>query len=148
MSRYRVLQMTNQTVGAVTVDGFMPLGVVTRRIQETCGGGTTFNVTTSQSDTVYLNEVGNYNVTYSGSLVASAEGEISVALIANGTQIYEVGSTAAAQGDVVNVTLPYQVRVCPNCASAPNNCPVAIQVQLTGIAVTSGQANLLIERVY
>ena len=148
MSRYRVLQMTNQTVGAVAVDGFMPLGGVTRRIQETCGGGTTFNVTTSQSDTVYLNEVGNYNVTYSGSLVASATGEISVALIANGTQIYEVGATAAAQGDVVNVTLPYQIRVCPNCASAPNNCPVAIQVQLTGVAVTGGQANLLIERVY
>lgn len=148
MSKYRVLQLTNQAIGAVAVDGYMPFGKITRRIQETCGGGATFNVTTSQADTVYLNEVGNYNITFSGSLIAGAIGEVSVALIANGTQLYEVGGTATAVGDVVNLTLPYQLRVCPNCSGAPNNCPVAIQVQLTGVAITGGQSNLLIERVY
>lgn len=148
MSKYRVIQLTNNAVGDVAINEYMPLGKITRRVQETCGGGTTFNVTTSQADIIYLNEVGNYNVSYSASLIAGAVGEVSVALIVNGTQVYEVGETVAAIDDVVNLTLPYQVRVCPNCAGAPNNCPVAIQVQLTGVAVTGGQTNLIVERVY
>lgn len=147
MSKYRVLQLTNGTVGAVAINEFMPLGNITRRVQEDCGGYPTFNVTTSQADTVYLNEVGNYDVTYSASLTPGAAGELTVALIANGTQVYAVSVTAVS-GDVVNVTLPYQVRVCPNCASTPTNCPMTIQLQLTGVAVTAGQTNLLIERVY
>lgn len=148
MSKYRVLQLTNQAIGVVAVDGFLPYGKITRRIQEACNGGATFNVTTSQADTVYLNEIGNYDITYSASLIAGAIGEVSVALIVNGTQVYEVGATAAAVGDVVNITMPYQVRVCPNCAGTPNNCPVSIQVQLAGVAITGGQSNMLIERVY
>ena len=148
MSTYRVLQLTNEAVGAVAVNGYAPFGRVTRRIQESCSGGTTFNVTTSQADIVYLNEVGNYDITYSASLIAGAVGEVSVALIVNGTQVYEVGVTAAAADDVVNVTLPYQVRVCPNCAGSPNNCPVAVQIQVTGVAITGGQSNVIVERVY
>jgi hypothetical protein len=148
MSKYRVLQMTNETIGEVAVDGYIPFGKVTRRIQENCGNCSTFNVTTSQADIVYLNETGNYNVTYSASLVAGAVGEVSVALMVNGVQVYEVGATATAIGDVLNITLPYQVRVCPNCSGAPNNCPVTIQVQLTGVAVTGGQSNVIFERVY
>ena len=148
MSKYRVLQMTNLTIGAVAAEELLPLGNVTRRIQDSCADCHTFSVTTSQADTVYLNEVGNFNVLYSASLLAGAIGEVSVALIVNGVQIYEVGANAAAVGDAVNLTLPYQVRVCPNCAGSPNNCPVSIQVRLTGVAVTGGQANLLVERVY
>ena len=148
MSKYRVLQLTNQTVGAIAVDELMPFGNVTRRIQESCGTCSTFNVTTSQADTVYLNEVGNYNITFSASIIAGAVGEVSVALIANGTQVYEVGATATAVGDVVNLALPYQLRVCPNCSGAPKNCPVAVQIRLTGVAITGGQTNLLVERVY
>lgn len=148
MSKYRVLQMTNQSIGAVTLDEFMPLGTITRRIQENCCGGSTFNITTSNADTVYLNEVGNYDITYSASLVADAAGIVSVALVVNGVEVYEVLSTAAEVGDVVNVTLPYQVRVCPNCASSPNNCPATVQVRLTGAAISSARSNLLIERVY
>lgn len=148
MSKYRVLQITNETIGAIAVNDYMPFGKVTRRIQDNCGNCSTFNITTSQADIVYLNEVGNYNVTYSASLIAGAVGEVSVALIVNGTQMYEVGATATAVGDVVNLTLPYQVRVCPNCSGAPNNCPVSIQVQLTGVSITGGQSNLLVERVY
>lgn len=148
MSKYRVLQITNETIGAVAVNDYVPFGKVTRRIQDNCGNCSTFNITTSQADIVYLNEVGNYNITYSASLIAGAIGEVSVALIVNGIQVYEVGATAAAVGDVINLTLPYQVRVCPNCSAAPNNNPVSIQIQLTGVAVTDGQSNLLVERVY
>lgn len=148
MSNYRVIQLTNKTIGALAVNEFIPFGIVTRRIQENCGNCPTFNVTTSQADTVLLNELGNYNVNYSASLVAGSAGIVSVALLVNGIQVYEVEETATAESNVVNVTLPYQVRVCPNCASSPNNSPIAIQIQLTGIAVTGGQSNLLVERVY
>lgn len=148
MSKYRVLQLTNPSIGAVALDGFFPLGNITRRIQENCGGCSTFNVTTSLADTVYLNEVGNYNITYNASLVASAIGIVSVALVVNGVEVYEAMSSAAAVGDVVNLTLPYQIRVCPNCASAPNNSPATVQVRLTGATISSAQSNMLIERVY
>ena len=148
MIKYRVLQLTNNAVGSVAIDGYMPFGKITRRIQENCGNCPTFNVTTSQADIVYLNEIGNYNVNYSASLIAGAIGEVSVALLVNGVQVYEVGAMAAAIDDVINLTLPYQVRVCPNCSGAPNNCPVSIQVQLTGVAITGGQSNLIVERVY
>lgn len=148
MSKYRVLQLTNKSVGAVLADSFMPFGNVTRRVQDSNCGCATFNVTTSNADTVYLNEVGNYNVLYSASLIASAAGEVSVAVIVNGVEVYEVGATAGAAAAVINLTLPYQVRVCPNCASSPNNCPVSIQIKLTGLEITGGSSNLKIERVY
>lgn len=149
MSKYRVLQLTNASMAAVTAESFVPLGNITRRIQDNDGCCSTFNVTTSNADTVYLNEVGNYDITYSASFIAADAGEVSVALIYNGVQLYEVGATATAAADVVNLTLPYQVRVCPNCSSAPNNCPASVQLKLTGVAVAVGSvANLLIERVY
>ena len=147
MSKYRVIQLTNKTIGAVAVNGFMPFGNVTRKVQDNDCGCCTFNVTTSNADTVNLNEIGNYDVMYSASLTAGAAGEVVASLIVNGVNVYEVSVTAAS-GDVVNVTLPYQVRVCPNCAGAPYNCPVSIQVQLTGVAITAGTSNMLIERVY
>lgn len=149
MSKYRVLQLTNSDMIAVTANSLVPFGNITRRIQDNDGCCSTFNVTTSNADTVYLNEIGNYDITYSGSFIAAEAGEVSVALIFNGVQLYEVGATASAADDVVNLTLPYQVRVCPNCASSPNNCPASVQIKLTGVAVAVGSvANLLIERVY
>lgn len=148
MSKYRVLQLTNKSFGGVATEALMPLGNVTRRVQDHDCGCATFHVTTSGADTVELREVGNYDVTYSASLIASAAGEVSVTLLVNGVEVYEVGVTAGAAADVINLTLPYQVRVCPNCASSPNNLPVAIQIKLSGIEVTGGSSNILIERVY
>lgn len=148
MSSYRVLQLTNENIGAVAGNALLPLGNITRRIQEDNCGCSTFNVTSSDNDTVYLNEVGNYNIVYSASLIAGEAGEVSVTLIANGETIYEVGMTVGAVGDVVNLTLPSQVRVCPNCSGIPNRCPLRVQLRLSGVAITGGKANLLIERVY
>lgn len=148
MSSYRVLQLTNDNIGAVVANALMPLGDITRRIQENSCGCATFNIASSADDTVYLNEIGNYNIVYSASLIASEAGEIAVTLIANGETIYEVGVTASAVGDVVNLTSPTQVRVCPNCSGIPNRCPLKVQLRLSGVAISGGRANLLIERVY
>ena len=145
---YKVLQLTNKNIGAVSVDDLMPLGNITRKISygnSNCG---TFQVSTTGADTVTLNEPGNYRITYSGSLTASAAGEVIISLISNSTNVYSVTATAAAADDVVNLTLPYEVRVCPNSCSNPNNCPMTIQFELTGIDITAGTSNVLIERVY
>ena len=145
---YKVLQLTNNAIGGVTAESYMPLGNITRRISSgntTCG---TFNVSTTGANTVTLNEPGNYRISYSGSLTASAAGEITISLITNGTNVYSVTSTAAAAEDVVNLTLPYEVRVCPNTCCNPTNCPMTIQFELTGTDITAGTSNVLIERVY
>jgi hypothetical protein len=96
---------------------------------------------------VYLNETGNYSITYSASLYATDAGAVSAALTVNGTQVYTVSATAAAAGDVVNMTLPYQVRVCPNGATSVN-VPASVQITLTDGAVTNGTSNIIIEKVY
>lgn len=147
MSNYKVLQLTNETIGEVAVNAFMPLGNITRNI----GYGSncrTFSVSTSGADTITINRPGNYKITYNASLVASAAGEINISLLVNGEVIYTSTVTAGAAEDIVNITLPYEIRVCPNCAGNTSNCPKRIQFQLTGIEITSGTSNTIVERVY
>lgn len=148
MRNYKVLQMTNKTIGAVAIDGLMPYGIITRKICQGKTNGGTFSVTTTGADTIYLQEAGNYRISYSGSLVAGATGDIAVSLIANGVSVYTVTQTVTAVGDVINLTLPYEVRVCPNSCAVPTNCPMSIQIQLTGVAITDGTSNILVEKVY
>lgn len=146
--KYRVLQLTNKNIGAVNIDEFMPFGNITRKISSGDGCCQTFNVTTSGADTIVLNEPGNYRIEYSASLTAGAAGEIGVALIANGNEVYAVSTSVGGEGSVANLTLPYEVRVCPNSCAVPNNCPMNIQVKLTGVAITAGTSNILVEKVY
>lgn len=145
---YRVLQLTNTAVGAVAADTLMPFGAVTRRICCSGNSGTpTFAISTSGTDTITLNKTGYYRVSYVGSLVAGAAGAVSLALVANGTPIYTVSETATAAGDTVNISLEYMVRVLPNCASVLN-APLNIQIENTGVALTGGTSNILIEKTY
>ncbi|MBO7158131.1 MAG: hypothetical protein J6W31_05965 [Clostridia bacterium] len=147
MSKYRVIQLTNNNIGAVAIDDFLPLGGITRRIQGKEDCCNTFHVTTSGADTVVINECGNYNITYNASVVAAAAGILSLSLVMNGVTLYTASVTAAA-GSTVNITIPYQIRVRPNCASYEVNVPANIQVQLSGVAVTGGASNIIVERVY
>ena len=150
MSKYRVLQLTNAAVGAVDTNGFMPFGIITRRIScgANCGTESTFTVSTTGANIIYLNEAGYYKITYSATLAAGAAGAVTSALIANGVSVSSASETTAAVGNNVNLTIVFMVRVLPNCDSVPNNAPISIQVQNTGVAVTGGNSNLLIERVY
>lgn len=147
MSKYRVLQMTNNNIGAVAVGAFLPLGNITRRVQ--CDGncGATFGVTTSNADTIVINEPGNYNVTYNGSLVAGAAGDLGIAIVVNGATIY-TGTVTATADATANITVPYQIRVRPNCESAAANIPANVQILLSGVAITGGTSNIIVERVY
>jgi hypothetical protein len=140
--------MTNTNIGAVAVNGLLPFGIITRRITRTvCEDGPTFTISTTGTNTISVNECGNYDVTYSTSAVASAAGIVTFNLLINGENVYAVSETVAL-GDTVNLTLPYQIRVLPNSNSVPNNNPVNIQVELTGVAITGGTSNIIIERVY
>lgn len=146
-NKYRVIQLTNSAIGAVAVTNFMPLGKVTRRITRCEANVSTFTTTTSGVNIVNINECGNYDITYNLSGIAAAAGVLIATLVVNGVNVYSASATAAA-GATVNVTIPYQIRVLPNCAANPTNVPTDVQIQLNGVGITGGTSNFKIERVY
>ena len=128
MSKYKLIQLTNSSIPETDASSNLPLGLITRKINVDCNNCTTFQVASSSADTLYINEPGFYKITYSATLTAAAAGLMSVSLISNQNTIYTVSEDATAAEDVVNLTLVYVIRVCPNSSSAPYNCPTAIQV--------------------
>lgn len=152
MSKYKLIQLTNTDIGATAAQSFLPLGTITRRINAPTEPNNVFQVATTGANIVYINEPGYYKVTYSATLTAAAAGTVGVSLITNGNTTYTVSEEATAAEDIVDLTLVYVIRVCPNCCSSPYNCPVSIQMQLgdtaTGITPNPSTANLIIERVY
>lgn len=151
MSKYKLIQLTNTSIGAIDAQNYLPLGLTTRRFNAPINSCSTFQIASSTADTIYINEPGYYKVTYSATLTAGAAGLMSVTLVANQTDVYTVAEDATAAEDIVNLTLPYVIRVCPNSCSAPANCPVALQFRLgdvaTGITPSASTSNLIIERV-
>jgi hypothetical protein len=146
-STYKQIQLTNKILPAVAVNSFLPLGTVTRRINAPQNCCNTFVVTSSTDDTVVINDAGFYKVTYSLTATAAAAGEATVALITNGTSVYSVTQAIVDETNAVNLTLVYTIRVCPNSCSNPDNVPVTVQLQNTGIALTGESANLIIEKI-
>jgi hypothetical protein len=78
---------------------------------------------------------------------AAAAGDVSITLVTNGTNVYTVTQNLVDETGNVNLTLPYTIRVCPNCSASPDNIPVSIQIQNTGIALTGESSNMIIEKV-
>jgi hypothetical protein len=152
MSKYKLLQLTNTNIGVTAAGEFLPLGITTRRINAGGSPCSTFQVASSEANTVYINEPGFYKITYNATLTAGAAGIMSVTLVSNSNDIYSVSEDATAAEDIVNLNLTYVIRVCPNSCSAPYNCPTAVQIRLgdvaTGITPNPSTANLVIERVY
>lgn len=142
MSNYKLIQLTNKSILTVPIDGLLPLGNITRRVdcKSDCP---TFTVSTSGADTVTLSSAGYYRITYSLTALPTAADALNVALLVNDASVYSVSETPVAAGDSVNLSLTYIVRVFPQC----NNMAMTIQFQTSG-AITSGTSNLIIERVY
>lgn len=147
MTTYKQIQLTNTDVGDVAVNAFIPLGRVTRRINTPYNCCNTFIVTSATADSVSINDVGFYKITYNLTATAGAAGEVTTNLVTNGSSVYSVSQAVVDETNSVNLTLVYTIRVCPNCSSAPDNVPVNIQIQNTGIALTGSQSNLIIEKV-
>lgn len=146
-NKYRVLQLTNNAIGAVAVTNFMPLGVITRRVSRCEACVNTFTTSTTGTNVVSINECGNYNITYNASVIGAAAGVVIATLVVNGVNVYSTSATVAA-GSTVNLTLPYQIRVLPNCNANPVNLPANVQIQLNGVGITGGTSVLKVERVY
>lgn len=144
---YKQIQLTNSNIGDVAVDAYLPYGRVTRRINTPYNCCNTFTVASSASDTIQINDVGFYKITYSLTASAAEAGEIAIDLVTNGTTVYSVSAYLDSATNTVNLTLPYTIRVCPNCSSTPDNVPVSVQIQNTGIAITGVSSNMIIEKV-
>lgn len=146
MSNYRLLQLTNNNVPEVAENINMPLGTITRRV--TCNKfEPTFVVSTSNVDTVTINEEGYYKITYNAALIATAAGDVEMTLVINGTNTYSVSETATAAG-IVNINLDFITRVFRRSDDIATNNPMSIQIKSTGVALTGGTSNFIVERVY
>ena len=146
MTNARILQLTNTTIGAITTNGNMPLGVITLvHPFDTSNCYPTYTVSSSNADTLVINKSGVYNVLYNASVVATAAGDVVFELKVNGVTKYTVTETATAAG-TVNITIPYEVYVPCNCPSVPGSVPAYIQVQSTGVALTSGTSNMIVSK--
>lgn len=145
---YKVIQLTNQAVGAVEPGALLPLGNITRRYGcRASNGCAPFEVSTSGSNTVTLNEDGYYHIDYVGSLTVGAAGAVLVDLLVNGVEVFSVAETATAADDIVNLKLSYVVRVLPSCCALANS-PAIVQLRLDteSVAVTAGTSNIIIEK--
>lgn len=144
---YKQIQLTNTSIGDVAAQAFIPLGTVTRRINTPSSCSNTFTLSSSTTDSVIINDVGFYKITYSLTATAAAAGEIVTSLVVNGTTVYSVSQGLVDEANPVSLTLPYTIRVYGNCTSSPDNPPVTVQLQNTGIALTGSTSNLIIEKI-
>jgi hypothetical protein len=140
----KLIQITNTAIGAIAVDALMPLGTITRRYG-VGGNYPTYTTANSNVDTITINDEGYYDIAYNASLVAGAAGVLTLTLLTNGEAVYTISETVAA-GDTYNMSLPFTVRVYAKQCNAPTNNPMNIQVQLGGVAVTSGTSNIQVEK--
>lgn len=147
---YKVIQLTNNVIGAVEPNALLPLGAITRRYGCRCDNNSNvFEVTTTGANSIIINEEGYYHLTYTGNLTAGAIGEIILNLLVNNIEVLSIAQTATAVGDTENVSITYVLRVLPNCSACINNSPATVQVQLdeTSVALTGGSSNIIIEKV-
>lgn len=143
-TNYRIIEMQNTGMGAVASGALMPLGSITRRIATTTGSGVPFQVTHSGSDTIQITSKGYYKVEYNATLTAGGAGDITLVLLANGTPVYSITHHVTAAGNY-NLHFAKEVRVFANCPACSTNCPMDIQVQNAGIAVTGGTSNIIVD---
>ena len=142
----KMIQMTNKNIGVVAINGFIPFGNITRRVD--CGNCcSAFTVSSSNTDTITINEEGYYRITYSITDLATAVGLNTITLVVNGVDTYTVGETVAVAGDAINLTFDYVVRVFKRCDNVATNNPMTIQVRADD-AITSATANIIVERIY
>ena len=142
---YQFIQLTDTTLGAVDTGALLPLGNITRRFANGSACQDTFLVSTSGSDTVTITESGFYKISLTGSYVAEADGLVTFTLLVDNLPITSVSDTVAA-GDTTNMSLEYVIRVRPSCL-AVSNVPATVQIVNSGVALTGGTSNFIIEKI-
>lgn len=147
MSKYRLLQLTNKNIGEIATNEHCPLGTITRRIESNLCSTPTFTISTSNVDTITISEEGYYKIIYNATLIATDAGEVEITLIINGNETYTIGTTAVAE-ETINLNLDFVTRVYKHCDNIATNNPMTIQFKSTGVSITSGVSNTIIERTY
>ena len=143
-TNYKLIEMQSTGIGAVASGALMPLGTITRRIATTTGSGVPFNVMHSGSDTIQITNKGYYKVQYNATLTVAGAGDITLVLLANGVPTYSITNHVTAAGNY-NVHFAKVVRVFANCQACSTNCPMDIQIQNAGIAVTGGTSDIIVD---
>ena len=146
MTKFKMIQLTNKNIGTVAINGLIPFGTITRRIDCT-SNNSAFTIQSSNTDTITINEEGYYKITYSLTAVYTAVGTNSATLVVNGEDVYTVGEEISTAGTAVNLTLPYIVRVFRRCDNVATNNPMTIQIR-SDDAITSATANIIVEKIY
>lgn len=143
---YRLLQLTNNNIGAVAAATVLPIGVTSRKIACANKCTPTFEVATTANNVAYLNEPGFYKITYTGYLTAGAAGNVVVNLEINNVIVAVATVTATAAG-TVPVSITFVTRVLSNCCNNVANPLQALQFRNAGVALTGGTSTVIIERV-
>lgn len=143
---YRLIQITNTSIGAVAANTAIPVGVINNRTGKSSPCAQIFKVTTTANNVININEPGLYKITYNGYLTAgAAAGNVVINLQVNGTTVATATVTATA-GGTVSVPLTFVIRVKGNCCNAIN-LPAILQFINAGVALTGGSGNIILERV-
>lgn len=135
-----ILQRTNDAIGAVAVNGAIPLGRVTRQLDCARCGGYTISPTDAFTDTI--NEAGSYAIEYTATLTGGGAGTVVVELQRDGEVLDTRTVTLGAAASVV-VAFIYHIKVDGNCCNVTNT-PTSISLVNTGVALTGGNGTFII----
>lgn len=147
MTNYKIIQLTNNSVGTLSVGEYLPFGDITRKICMKSTNCDAYEVGNTGSNTITITEKGYYNIIYNASIIAASAGNITLSLMVNNEIVYTASATVV-EGATANLTIPYIVRVFANCSSCPTNNPVEIKIALGGVGLTDGDSTLQIEKIY
>lgn len=143
---YRLLQVTNASLGPIGVGSLIPFGVMTRQVKRSSSCTPTFELTTSVNNSLYINEAGFYKINYQAYVTVAAAGNVVLQLQLNGVTVQTATVTVPGAGTFL-VSLTFITRVLNNCCSNVTNIPMLMQILNSGIALTGGTSNLIVERV-
>ena len=140
----KILQITNTSIPAVDENTPIPLGIITRYYTHPHTHDHSHNYSpqppyVNTTSALTLTECGYYTLVYSISATTATADPLTITLTVNNDTQYTVTETPVAAGDVVNLTLPFVVRV-------THNNPVTLTFTPSA-DITSATSNLVVERV-
>lgn len=140
---WRLIELTNGNIGAVSDGALLPIGAITRKVAREPRCTPTFEVGTTLNNVVTVSECGIYNVSYTGTLIAGAAGTLALSLLADGV-VVATRSATVASGDSAIFALSKEIRVPTSCCNGTT--PVTLALQISGVAITGGNGTMIVNR--
>ena len=134
-----LIQVTNPSIGAVALNGAIPLGLVTLNANCNCGQNQTLVAqAVSNVSQIEINRSGKFELSYLPSVTAAAAGTVTINLVVNGVTINSI-SAAVGAGTATVIPLNYIIQV--------SNVPTVVKFVVTGSALTGGTSNLVVRQL-